>query len=272
MLINWFTVGAQALNFIILMWLMKRFLYQPILKAIDARETRIATELGDAAAKKAEAQKERDDFHRKIEDFDQQRAALFTKAQDEAKVERQRLMDGARKAADDLSAKRMESLKSEMTHLNQEIRHQTQQEVFAIARKTLQDLATTSLEERISDVFTRRLRAMDAKAKEGLGKALKTESEPAFVRSAFELPAEQRAAIQNAINETFSADIHLKFETSADLVSGIELTTNGQCLAWNIVDYLATMENGLGELLDKQAKQEPSHEIKTEPKPTSKAS
>ena len=80
MLIDWFTVGAQALNFLILVWLMKRFLYKPILHAIDAREKRIATELADADAKKAEAQKERDEFQHKNEEFDQQRAALLSKA------------------------------------------------------------------------------------------------------------------------------------------------------------------------------------------------
>src|ERR1700682_4237956 len=105
MLIDWFTVGAQAINFVILVWLLKRFLYKPILDAIDAREKRVAAELADADAKKAEAQKERDEFQRKNTEFDQQRAALLTKATDEAKVERQRLLDEARKAADTLSAK-----------------------------------------------------------------------------------------------------------------------------------------------------------------------
>ena len=38
MLIDWFTICAQALNFLILVWLMKRFLYKPILHAIDERE------------------------------------------------------------------------------------------------------------------------------------------------------------------------------------------------------------------------------------------
>ena len=69
MLIDWFTVGAQALNFLILVWLMKRFLYKPILNAIDAREKRIAAELADADAKKAEAQKERDEFQSKNEEI-----------------------------------------------------------------------------------------------------------------------------------------------------------------------------------------------------------
>jgi F-type H+-transporting ATPase subunit b len=52
MLIDWFTVGAQVLNFLILVWLLKRFLYKPILHAIDAREQRIAKELADADAKR----------------------------------------------------------------------------------------------------------------------------------------------------------------------------------------------------------------------------
>ena len=57
MLIDWFTVGAQAVNFIILVWLLKRYLYKPILNAVDAREKRIAAELADADAKKTEAKR-----------------------------------------------------------------------------------------------------------------------------------------------------------------------------------------------------------------------
>ncbi len=274
MLIDWFTVGAQALNFLILVWLLKRFLYKPILNAIDTREKLIARELADAATKKAEAQKERDDFQHKNEEFDQQRAALLTKATDEAKAERLRLIDEARKSADAMSAKRQESLRNDAHNLNQAISRRTQQEVFAITRKALTDLATTSLEERLGEVFTRRLREMGGQAKEGLGKALKTATEPALVRSAFELPATQRAAIQNALNEAFSADIHLRFETSPDLVSGIELTSNGQKVAWSIADYLSSLEKSVDELLKEKDKPPPkiehTPEVKTEPKAEAK--
>ena len=266
MLIDWFTVGAQALNFIILVWLLKRFLYRPILNAVDAREKRIAAELADADAKKAEAQEERDEYQHKNEEFDQQRAALLSKATDEAKAERQRLLDDARKAADALSAKRQEALRSDAQNLNQAIRRRTQQEVFAIARKALTDLATVSLEERVSEAFIRRLRTIDGKAKEGIAAALKTASEPAVMRSAFDLPEAQRAAIQKALNETFSAEVPVRFETAPDLISGIELTTNGQKIAWSIADYLASLEKGVDELL----KEKDKPEVKAEPKPKPK--
>ena len=267
MLIDWFTVGAQALNFLILVWLLKHFLYKPILNAIDAREKRITKELADANAKKTEAQKERDEFQKKNEEFDQQRAALLTKATDEAKAERQRLLDEARKAADALSAKRQESLINDARNVNHAISDLTQKEVFSITRKALTDLATVSLEERMGEVFTRRLRELDEKAKTVLGDALKKNSEPALVRSTFDLPAVQRAAIQNALNETFSAEIHIRFETSPDLVSGIELSANGQKVGWSIADYLASLEKGVGELLKEKDKPATKSEVKVEPKP-----
>jgi len=231
-------------------WMMKRFLYKPILNAIDAREKGIATELANAAAKQAEAKKERDEFQRKSAEFDRQRAELLSKATGEAQAERQRLFDEARKAAADLSSKRQETLRNEERNLHQAISLRAQQEVFAIARKALTDLATVSLEERLGEVFTRRLREMDGKAKAALGDALRTASTPGVVRSTFDLPADQRAAIQNALNETFSAEVRVCFETAPDLIGGIELTTNGQKVAWSIADYLASMERDVGELLN----------------------
>ena len=249
MLIDWFTVAAQAINFLILVWLMKRFLYKPVLNAIDEREKRIATELANADAKQAEAQKQHDEFQQKNTEFDQQRAALLSKATGEAQAERQRLLDEARKAAAAASSKRQEALKAEEQNLHQAISRRTQQEVFAIARKALTDLATVSLEERLGEVFTRRLREMEGTSKAALGDALRASSDPGVVRSTFDLPAEQRGAIQNALNETFSAEIRVRFETAPDLIGGIELTASGQKLAWSIGDYLTSMENGVSALL-----------------------
>jgi F-type H+-transporting ATPase subunit b len=249
MLIDWYNVGAQALNFIILVWLMKRYLYKPILHAIDAREKKIAAELANAAAKETEASKERDEFLRKNEELDQERAGLLRKATDDANAERQRLFSEAREAANAMSAKRQDGLRTDAKNLNQAIRRRTQREVFAITRRALTDLAGTSLEEQLVAVFTRRLRALDGPTKAGLAKALEAASDATLVRSAFELPADQRAVLQNALNETFSANVHVRFETAPDLVSGIEIAASGQKVGWSIDGYLASLEEGINDLL-----------------------
>jgi len=271
MLINWFTVIAQAINFLILVWLLKRFLYKPILHAIDEREKGIATQLAQAEAKKAEAQRDRDDFQHKNEAFDQERAALLKKATDEAKAERQRLLDEARKDADLLRAKRQDALRNEQRNLSQEIIRWTQKEVFAITRKTLADLASTSLEERIGDVFVHRVRALTGAAKEQLATAFKTSNHTVSVHSAFDLPPAQRAAIESAMKETFAPDAHVQFETAPELVSGIELSTNGQKIAWSIADYLSTLEKSAGELLHEDAKPESKPDAKSQPEAEAEA-
>ena len=264
MLIDWFTVGAQVVNFVILVWLMKHFLYKPILNAIDAREKRIASELADANAKKAEAEKERADFENKNKAFDDQRSALLSKATGDAKDEGAQLLDKARKDADSLRDTQAAALQSDHAKMGSQITRMATEEVFGIARKALSDLATVSLEERMGEVFTRRVHQMNGKDKELLAAALKASSEPAVVRSAFAMPAEQQAAIQNALNETFSAVVRIRFETTKEAICGIELSANGQKVGWSIATYISALDEKIGALLEAQSTQQ----AKGAPKPT----
>jgi F-type H+-transporting ATPase subunit b len=262
MLIDWFTVGAQALNFLVLVWLLKRFLFKPVLAAIDVREKAIAAELAGAAAKKAEADKEHLEFVKKQADADHEHAALRAKAVQEAEAERQRLVGEARRSADEMTTKRQAALVQEARDLRQSLRERAGLEVFAIARKALADLASSELEERMGDTFTRRMRALSAHDKSGLASALETGS-LAVLRSAFELPIRERATIQNSLNETFSADVHVRFETAPALVCGIELTAGGLKVGWTIDGYLSSLEAGVEEVLKKTGE---AH-VPVDPKP-----
>jgi F-type H+-transporting ATPase subunit b len=249
MLIDWFTVGAQVLNFVVLVWLMKHFLYQPVLDAIAAREKRIADQIADATAKQAQAATERKSFEDKNKTFDEQRAGLLDKATADAKAEGLRLAAEAQKAAAALAAQHQQALATQAAHLRQLIAGRAAHEVFAVARKALADLADVSLEERMVEVFTRRLGELAGPAKTQLAAALKQSAEPALVRSHFELPADQRKAIQTAINVTFAAKVPLRFETAGNDLSGVELSAGSQKLAWTLDEYLHDLEHNVAALL-----------------------
>ena len=91
------------------------------------------------------------------------------------------------------------------------------------------------------------------------------------VHSAFDLPPAQRSAIESAVKETFAPDAHVQFETAPELVSGIELSTNGHKVAWSIADYLATLEKSAGELLHEDAKPESKPDAKSKPEAEAEA-
>lgn len=252
MLIDWFTVGAQTLNFVILVWLLKRFLYQPVLDAIDAREALIARQIADSQAMQRDAQAKRDAFEQKALSFDRERADLLAQATRAADAEHTRLIGAARQAADELGARRREALKTDALQLNRDLGERARREVFAIARKVLTDLAVTGLEERIAEVFIARLGALDAAARTVLATALQSSAQPALVRSSFELPAVQQAAIRAAVAGAFGATVALRFDTAAGLVGGIELVAGGQKLSWTIAHYLDSLEHLVSDVVAPQ--------------------
>ena len=171
MQINWFTVIAQILNFLVLVWLLKRYLYKPILKAIDDREKKIAAELKDADTKKAEAKKEQDEFKQKNDDFDKQKTDLVNKAIADANNERQKLIEAAKTDATALKAKLDAATKEELENMKGEIAKKTQEEVFAIARKALTDIASVSMEEQSVHLFIKCFNELKEEEKKEAGAA-----------------------------------------------------------------------------------------------------
>jgi F-type H+-transporting ATPase subunit b len=257
MLIDWFTVAAQVVNFLVLVWLLKRFLYKPVLAAIDEREKRIATQLQDAEKKKADALKEQADFQHKNEEFEKQRAGLLLEATNAAKIERDKLMDTARKDSEELRSKLQENVHNELDNLNKKIGTLAQQEVFSIARKTLSDLSGVNLEERMTDIFIQRLHDLSDKQREDLKTGLQAPSKTALVRSAFELAPPQRTAIEKAVKPLLGEGTVITFEAKPELIGGIELAANGQKIAWTITDYLKSLTGSVSALLEPKAASDP---------------
>ncbi|HEY5101276.1 MAG TPA: hypothetical protein VII70_00720 [Steroidobacteraceae bacterium] len=249
MLIDWFTVTAQAVNFLILVWLLQRFLYKPVLAAIDARESKIATQLTDAAAVKKEAQKERDDFRAQSAALEQQRGELLGKASADASIERQSLLDAAHRDSESLALKLNAAVTNERDKVNREIVIRTREAVFGLARKALGDLASTSLEECMIEVFIRRLQAMPVDQRQLLGALAYKSGSVAVVRSAFELSAASRARLEAAVRLVCNFKSKLDFATLPTLVCGIELTADGQRLVWSIADYLDDLSRNVSTSL-----------------------
>jgi F-type H+-transporting ATPase subunit b len=247
MKIDWFTVIAQMVNFIVLVGLLWHFLYKPILKAIDEREKKIAAQLADAEAKKTEATKEQEDFKQKNEKFDQEKKDLMAKAEAAAETEHQKLLEQARTDATALKTKLDEAQKEAQDTLNHEIMQKTRNEVFAITRKALADLASVSLEEQSGNMFIKRLNELSEDEKKKFRDAFQCNKNPVLMRSAFDLPAKQQAEIKDAVNKILGADTPFQYKTSPELISGIELTANGYKLAWSISEYINSLEKSLPE-------------------------
>jgi F-type H+-transporting ATPase subunit b len=174
--------------------------------------------------------------------LDQQRQGLLDAARADAKTERQRLLDEAGQAADSQRSTRLSALQSELQKLQKDIALRSRTEVLAIANKVLGDLADTSVDQRMVEVLLRRLQGLGPQDKAALTQALKTDSNTVMVRSACELSQDQRVVIQRALQSDVAPGLQVRFEADPALISGVEISSDGWKLAWNIADYLATLE------------------------------
>lgn len=256
MQISWFTVIAQVINFFVLVWLLKRFLYKPILKAIDEREGKITAELKDADAKKAEAIKAQDEFKAKNETFDQEKKGMLEKAVTDVKKERERLLQEVRSDVSTLRSKLEKSHMELQADKEREISQKTQQEIFAVARKTLIDLGSVPLEEQLTRAFINKLKNLKEEERKQFSEAFKSETKPVQLRSAFDLTDEMKIKIKEAVTETLGAETQFEFATAPELVGGIELTANGFRLAWSIAAYLNSFERSISETINENPKSE----------------
>jgi F-type H+-transporting ATPase subunit b len=249
MLIDWFTIIAQLVNFLVLVWLLKRFLYRPIMNTIDDREKRIANELADADTQKAQAEKQREEFLQKNTLFDQQRTDNINKMNEEVKVERTRLLDLVRQEADALRNKLELALKNEQLSLQDALSQRAREEVFAIVRKALSSLADASLEESMAAVFVKRLDGMSDDEKASFQSAFSDSKEALIVHSAFDLAKKQQTLIIKTLNKLLGDELTIQFIVEPDVISGIEINGHGQKIGWSINDYLATLTKRVNEVM-----------------------
>ena len=238
MLVDWFTVGAQALNFLILFWLLKRFLFGPIREAIGERQDAISQTLAEAAATKLVAETERTHFQDKNLQLEKEREEILVRAVAEAQAEKAKLLEQARQAADDLSRSRLESLRSQEEKLRESLRKRVREEALCLARDILRTLSGVELESRSVEVFLKNLEELEEAQRETFNRAIRDGAGEILIRSAWEFTREQRGVLESGVEKVLARTLHWSYLTDPELLGGFELVADGHKLSWSAAGML----------------------------------
>jgi F-type H+-transporting ATPase subunit b len=249
---DWFTVIAQIVNFLILVALLKRFLYGPIVRAMDRREEEIASRLAAAAKKAVDAEQERERYETLARELAETREEMRAKAREEADELRKELLEKAREEVNRSRAQWRESFHGERETFLRSLRRHVCEEACTVARRVVTEMADSSLEERMAACLERRIRDLSAEERGELSGHFRASGEDIIVRSAFELSTEGRTALVRAVNSLTGAAT-LRFEVEPALLCGVEIVAGGRSLAWNLEEYLDDLEEKLGEAMGKSS-------------------
>lgn len=251
MLIDWFTVGAQIINFLVLVALLKYFLYGRITRAMREREEKIAARLAEAEEREQEAEQELERYQQKNEELGRQRDQMVARAREEAEEERKKLLHEAREEVERAKSRWYEAIEREKNAFLADLRQRAGRQIYAIARRALADLANADLEERIIQAFSQRLEQLDEDKRRALRTALSADR-GAVIISAFELPDAAKARISETLQKHIGNGAKLDYRTAPEVISGIELKVPGHKIAWSLNNYLETLEENLAEALEEK--------------------
>lgn len=248
MLFDWFTIIAQIINFLILMFLLRRFLYKPILNTMEAREQRIATLLEEAEHKKKAAEEERQRFLSKNADWQANVEHRKQEMEEELNAWRKKEMQAARDQVDRSLKAWFDTVEDHKTDFLNDLNQFTVQKTYAIARRALQDLAGKPLETQMIEAFLANLERRELNLSPLAPETQREGSAVLKIRSAFDIDPEMKERLQAALKDYLGDDVPMKFETAPDLAAGIEVVgSNGYTAAWNLSRYLEALQSDLDE-------------------------
>lgn len=245
MQIDWVTVAAQIANFLILVWLLQRFLYRPITRAMERREERIAERLRDAERMKDEAETEAQAYAEMQAELERRRDGLLAEAREAAEKERRTLEQAARESVDAQRREWQTQLQDQRETLVHDLRRRSAQEFYALARRALGDLADADLEEQMARSFVTQLEALDKATADKLAHETARAGGSVAVRSRFDLSPGARRRITAALHARLGGDVEVAYETNGELACGLALKAGGQTLAWSFDSYLEGLEQAV---------------------------
>lgn len=248
MLIDWFTVVAQLVNFLILVFLLHRFLYRPIVKTIKSRQKEVEQRWQKAEKEKEAAEAEAASYQQKQEELAQKKQEFLDRAQQQGEQKYHQLLKQARQEIEQKQADWEEAIAQQQEQFFDNLEKKVTEQVYQIARRALRELADVELEEQAIATFTHRLQNLDESERKSLTQSLKKSDNGLVIRSGFDLPSETRQKILDSLHQQqIYQGNNVQFATTPDLICGIELQASDYKVAWNVKDYLQSLDRHLAQ-------------------------
>lgn len=250
MSIDWFTFWAQVVNFVILVLLLRVFLYGPVTAAIDRREERIRERRDQAEEARRRAEREAGEYRARQEELEARRDELIREAEAEARRVQRELEQEAREEAAESRRRWERSVRREREALLSELRERVAEHAVGATRELVRHLADRTLEAEAVRTFRRRLEGLGEEEVHELAAAVQEVDGVLRVETRFELEVPEREALTGAIRDLLARQVTVEYHTSPRPVLGVELRAGDRKVGWSVGDRLDAAEREVAELLE----------------------
>jgi F-type H+-transporting ATPase subunit b len=232
------TAILEVINFLVLVWLLKRFLYKPVLRAIGERRAAVEKTLADAGAQEAAAQALEEKYQHRLDDWEKEKEHLCLDLDRDIRTQRESLTAGLHRALDEERKKQSVLERRRMAELERQAEERGVNLGLQFTASLLQRIASPELEAKLAEVALEDLAGLPDEQKKTLRAACR-DSRNLKVASAFPLSQGQRDSINQALSKVADCLVTAEFEQDPGLMAGIRIAVGPWMLRANLHDELA---------------------------------
>ncbi len=253
-MIDWITVGAQIVNFLILVVLLKIFLYDRVLKAMDQRKESVQERFDRADQARSDADQRAVELRQQRDELAEKRDDLMQQARDDAEEHRREKRRQAEKEIRRKKQRWLETLEDRQGDFVADLRRRSADRLATLSRKVLADLADADLQQRVVATFLDRAANLDDETRNELRETF-ADADTIEIAAAFELSDDQARQVRQAVGQLVEGDPDVNITRQDDLICGIELRAGGHAVGWNIGDYVDQLSDDMRSAVDEQIRE-----------------
>ena len=235
---NWTTFVLEIINFVVLVWILQRFLYKPVTATIAKRKAGIEKTLADAKTVQAEAQSLKQQYANRMDDWTHEKDLARGQLLEEINAERTRLMTALRLTLE----QEREKLRGLEQRQALELQHTLEEAALTrggqFVARLLSRVASPELEAKICEMLLQDLPQLADKDLQPLRVAWRKGDAPINVISASSLGDEQRSRLVQALSGVAGQPVACDFGIDPDLMAGLRISSGPWMLRSNLRDEL----------------------------------
>lgn len=247
--INWFEIIVQMINFFILLFILQKLFYKPVIKAMEDRQQRIDDIRNEAKKKREEADELIKEYEKNKIEFEEQKEEKMNEAIKKADEKKESLIASYEKEAQAKRESYINDIKEEKENFLYDLRTTLGKSSINIAGKILETFTEEKIKDKVFDNFIKKIKSLD---EEVVKEEIKFNEENIILISSDELSEEQKNIFEKTISEKFSNSIGIEYEIDKSLINGFELKLESLTIHTNIKNYIREAEDNIKNTLDKK--------------------
>lgn len=243
-----YTIIAQFINFGVLIFLLNKFLYKPVLKTMEKRREDIKNKIEETEKKLEESEKLKEEYFNKLQEVEKENIVLRKKAIADIKKFKE---EELQKAKDDISAKKdkfNDYLDLEQKNLIENFNEDLSDLFVEYSNNILQVLANSTLQDEIVNSFVEKVNELTADKVDSVNKL---NLDNIYIYSNAELNAKQKNFIKDSLIEKGFKFKDIQCDIDKDLILGIELKAKSYILSWNVkeltTNFISNIDNKIND-------------------------